>query len=66
MVLISEHNHEVATPKKENDRSGGSLQRDGVGGANDPGIAAAAALDAACPAHADGSNLFFSGGPGLT
>ena len=26
--------------------------------ANDPGIAAAAALDAACPAHADGSNLF--------
>jgi len=35
-----------------------TLQRDGVGGANDPGIAAAAALDAACPAHADGSNLF--------
>jgi len=26
VVLISEHNHEVATPKKENDRSGGSLQ----------------------------------------
>ena len=60
MVLISEHNHEVATPKKENDRSGGSLQRDGVGGeaSKRSGIAAAAALDAACPAHADGSNPF--------
>jgi len=59
VVLISEHNHEVATPKKENDRSGGSQHCD-------PGIAAAAALDAACPAHADGSNPCFSGGPGLT